>query len=77
MDFINSAIYFFKWQYFVVLGVSFVYMMVNLVITLTSFTVYPILTWKDGMTPVWLIACFLLMTGSFFFFWWLGQKKKK
>ena len=58
-----------------VLGVGVAYLIVNAVVTLSAFRVYPILTWKDGMTALWLIVSFGLATGAFFLFWWLGRKK--
>ena len=75
VDFILSDIFVLKWQYWVVLTVGVAYLVVNAVVTVTSFRVYPILTWKDGMTAVWVIVCCGLATGAFFLFWCLGRKK--
>lgn len=77
VDFILSDIFFHKWQYLIVLAVGLAYVIVNGVVTLTAFTVYPILTWRDIMTAVWFVVSLGIVTGAFFLFWWLGQKKKK
>ena len=77
LDFILCDIFFHKWQYLVQLTVGIAYLIVNAVVTLTAFIVYPILTWREVMTAVWVVVCFGIATGAFFLFWWLGQKKLK
>ena len=50
--------------------------MVNCIVTLQIFTVYPIMTWRDASTLLWVIVAMLLGVGAFYFFFWLGLKKK-
>ena len=77
IDFILCDIFFFKWQLLIVIAVGVAYLIVNASVTLSAFRVYPIMTWKDSVTAIWVIVSIGIVVGAFFLFWWLGRKKQK
>lgn len=60
----------------IIVIVALLYIIVNCTVTLTIFTVYPIMNWKDASTLLWVIVAVVLGVGSFYLFFWLGLKKK-
>ncbi len=76
IDYTLCGICFHKWHFAVVLAVGVTYLIINAVVSLTAFVVYPILTWRDVMTLVWVVACFLIVIAAFVLFYWLSGKKR-
>ncbi len=75
IDFILSGSQFHKPHVFAVCVFGFLYLVVNAAVSLKIFVVYPILTWRDGFTALWVIVCIAVAIGFFFIFYWLGKKK--
>lgn len=75
IDFILCGGQFHKPHILLVLIVGALYLIVNAYVSLNIFVVYPILTWKDGMTALWVVLCIILCIAFFFLFYYLGRKK--
>ena len=76
IDFVLCGGQFHKPHILFVLIVGALYLVVNACVSLNIFVVYPILTWRDGMTALWVTVCIILIVSFFFLFYCLGTRKE-
>lgn len=75
IDFILCGGQFHKPHLLFIIIVGGLYLVVNACVTLNIFEVYPILTWRDAFTALWVIVCIVLVIAFFFLFYCLGNRK--